>query len=69
MITVYFTNNNNWSKVYAYTWGGSKKAAAWPGDAMTYVVIQTSIIRQYTRLKFLLILRELYLQMVQETRL
>ena len=37
MITVYFTNNNNWSKVYAYTWGGSKKTAAWPGDAMTYV--------------------------------
>lgn len=21
MITVYFTNNNNWSKVYAYTYG------------------------------------------------
>ncbi len=37
MITVYFANNNNWSKVYAYTWGGSKKTAAWPGDAMTYV--------------------------------
>lgn len=36
MITVYFTNNNNWSNVYAYTWGGSNKTASWPGDAMTY---------------------------------
>ncbi len=37
-ITVYFTNNKNWSNVYAYVWkdGGSPKVA-WPGTAMTYV--------------------------------
>ncbi|MBQ4105743.1 MAG: starch-binding protein [Clostridia bacterium] len=34
--TVYFTNNNNWSKVNIYYWGGSD-SAAWPGTAMTYV--------------------------------
>ncbi|MGN0351722.1 MAG: starch-binding protein [Roseburia sp.] len=39
LITVYFTNNGNWSNVYAYTWGGSENSSTWPGDAMTYVGI------------------------------
>ena len=37
MITLYFTNNNGWSNVNAYTWGGSKTTTIWPGDTMTYV--------------------------------
>lgn len=36
-ISVYFTNNNNWGKVYAYTWGGSQNTSSWPGNEMTYV--------------------------------
>ena len=36
-ITVYFTNNQNWNDVYAYTWGGSEKASFWPGDKMIYI--------------------------------
>ncbi len=37
-ITVYFTNNKNWSSVYVYLWtdGGSENAT-WPGKPMTYV--------------------------------
>ena len=37
MITVYFVNNYEWSKVYAYAWGGSVTTSTWPGDAMEYV--------------------------------
>lgn len=37
MITVYFSNNGGWSNVYAYTWGGSKNTASWPGTKMTFV--------------------------------
>lgn len=37
IISVYFTNNNNWGKVYAYTWGGSENTSSWPGTEMTYV--------------------------------
>ncbi len=29
--TYYFTNNKNWSSVYAYAWNGSNKNASWPG--------------------------------------
>ncbi len=48
-MTVYFTNNNNWSKVYAYCWDGKTslgsdgqyhstyKNASWPGQECTYV--------------------------------
>ena len=36
-ITVYFTNNENWSSVKAYVWGSSGTKATWPGEAMTYV--------------------------------
>ena len=36
-ISVYFTDNNNWGKVYAYTWGGSENTASWPGNEMSYV--------------------------------
>lgn len=36
-INVYFTNNYNWSNVYAYTWGGDGKQVQWPGEKMTYV--------------------------------
>ena len=36
-ISVYFTDNNNWGKVYAYTWGGSKNTSSWPGNEMSYV--------------------------------
>ncbi|MDO5124130.1 MAG: starch-binding protein, partial [Eubacteriales bacterium] len=37
-ITVYFTNNNNWSNVYAYIWkNGGSTLNSWPGTAMTYV--------------------------------
>lgn len=36
-ITIYFTNNQNWNDVYAYTWGGSEKASSWPGDKMIYI--------------------------------
>lgn len=37
-ITVYFTNNNNWSNVYAYVWkDGGSPLKSWPGTAMTYV--------------------------------
>lgn len=37
MITVYFTNNQNWGDVYAYTWGGTTNTSSWPGNKMTYV--------------------------------
>lgn len=36
-ITVYFTNNKNWSTVKAYVWGSAGSMSAWPGNAMTYV--------------------------------
>ena len=36
-ITVYFTNNYNWSSVKAYVWGSAGKIASWPGTSMTYV--------------------------------
>lgn len=36
-ITVYFTNTNEWSKVYAYIWGSDGKPADWPGTEMTFV--------------------------------
>ncbi len=36
-ITVYFTNNENWSSVKAYVWGSGGTKATWPGEAMTYV--------------------------------
>ena len=36
-ITVYFTNNYNWSTVKAYVWGSAGKIASWPGTSMTYV--------------------------------
>ncbi len=35
-ITVYFTNNYNWSSVKAYVWGSGGKKAEWPGETMTY---------------------------------
>lgn len=35
-ITVYFTNNYNWSTVKAYVWGTAGKIASWPGTSMTY---------------------------------
>ncbi|MBQ7999675.1 MAG: starch-binding protein [Ruminococcus sp.] len=35
-ITVYFTNNYNWSTVKAYVWGTAGSMSAWPGTAMTY---------------------------------
>ena len=35
-ITIYFTNNYNWSNVYAYVWGASGNKAGWPGEVMTY---------------------------------
>ncbi|MGN0452321.1 MAG: starch-binding protein [Ruminococcus sp.] len=36
-ITVYFTNNQNWSKVNAHIWGSAGNMTFWPGQAMTYV--------------------------------
>ena len=36
-ITVYFTNNKNWSTVYAHIWGTGGDKASWPGTMMTYV--------------------------------
>lgn len=36
-ITVYFTNNKNWSTVKAYVWGSAGTKATWPGEVMTYV--------------------------------
>lgn len=36
-ITVYFTNNNSWSKVCAYLWGSGGTKVSWPGEEMTYV--------------------------------
>lgn len=36
-ITIYFSNNKNWSTVKAYVWGSSGKLASWPGTEMTYV--------------------------------
>lgn len=36
-ITVYFTNNKSWSKVYAYVWGSGGTKVSWPGEEMTYV--------------------------------
>ena len=35
-ITLYFSNNKYWSKVYAHYWGGSE-ATNWPGVEMTWV--------------------------------
>lgn len=35
--TIYFSNNNNWDNVYAYTWGGTTNTSSWPGDKMKYV--------------------------------
>ena len=35
-VTVYFVNNQKWSKVYAYGWGGSVgETPAWPGADIT----------------------------------
>ena len=35
-VTVYFVNNQKWSKVYAYGWGGSVgETPAWPGQEIT----------------------------------
>ena len=37
-VTVYFTNNKNWSNVYAYAWEGTTyPLGAWPGSTMTFV--------------------------------
>lgn len=36
-INIYFSDNYNWGKVYAYTWGGSENTSDWPGTEMTYV--------------------------------
>ena len=36
-ITIYFTNTNNWSTVYAHIWGTSGDKATWPGTQMTFV--------------------------------
>lgn len=36
-ITIYFTNTNSWSKVYAHIWGSAGDKATWPGTAMTFV--------------------------------
>ncbi len=36
-ITVYFTNNSNWSAVYAYAWDGANKNQEWPGEQMQLV--------------------------------
>lgn len=37
-ITLYFTNNNNWSNVKAYLWNTSPNINnSWPGQNMTYV--------------------------------
>lgn len=37
-VTVYFSNNKNWSDVHAYAFGTSGDlTSGWPGNAMTYV--------------------------------
>ncbi len=36
-ITVYFTNNYNWSNVKVYYWGSSLETVEWPGNDMGYV--------------------------------
>ena len=36
-ITIYFTNTNNWSNVYAHIWGSAGDKATWPGTKMTFV--------------------------------
>lgn len=37
-ITLYFTNNNNWSNLRAYLWSSSLSTNnRWPGELMTYV--------------------------------
>lgn len=37
-INIYFSNNKNWSDVYAYVWSdGGSNPAAWPGTKMTKV--------------------------------
>ncbi len=36
-ITVYFSNNKNWSTVKAYVWGTAGSKSAWSGETMTYV--------------------------------
>lgn len=35
-ITVYFTNNYNWSTVKAYVWGSGGTLSSWSGSEMTY---------------------------------
>ena len=36
-ITVYFSNNQNWSTIKAYVWGSAGSMSAWSGNTMTYV--------------------------------
>ncbi len=37
-MTIYFTNNYSWSgTIKAYYWGNSVSSVSWPGEAMTYV--------------------------------
>lgn len=36
-VDIYFTDNNNWGNVYAYSWGGSATTDKWPGTRMQYV--------------------------------
>ncbi len=36
-ITIYFTNTNGWSNVYAHIWGSAGDKATWPGTKMTFV--------------------------------
>ena len=36
-ITIYFTNTNGWSDVYAHVWGSAGDKATWPGTKMTFV--------------------------------
>jgi len=36
-ITVYFTNNDNWSSVKIYYWGSEQDTVQWPGKDMSYV--------------------------------
>ena len=42
LVTYYFTNKHNWSKVYAYTWSGSDKNAEWPGEKLSKVGVNTN---------------------------
>lgn len=46
-ITIYFTNNYNWSgTIYCHYWGGSE-SSTWPGVAMTYVGLNDFDQKQY----------------------